>query len=185
MSESVLKTSEDKMSKTIDSLQRELASIRTGAANSSMLDRVNVDYYGAPTPLNQLASITVPEARMIVVTPYDKSSVDSVLKAIQMADLGVNPTSDGTLIRITVPQLTEERRKEFVKDARKEGENAKGAIRNVRRDSNDELKASEKDGNISEDELRSLTDDVQKLTDKYIAEIDKICDAKEQDILAV
>lgn len=185
MSESVLKTSEDKMSKTIDNLQRELASIRTGAANSSMLDRVNVDYYGAPTPLNQLASITVPEARMIVVTPYDKSSVDSVLKAIQMADLGVNPTSDGTLIRITVPQLTEERRKEFVKDARKEGENAKVAIRNVRRDSNDELKASEKDGNISEDELRSLTDDVQKLTDKYIAEIDKICDAKEQDILAV
>ena len=185
MSESVLKTSKEKMSKSIDSLARELASIRTGAANSSMLDRVNVDYYGAPTPVNQLASITVPEARMIVVTPYDKSSVDSVLKAIQMADLGVNPTSDGTLIRITVPQLTEERRKEFVKDARKEGENAKVAIRNVRRDSNDELKSLEKAGDISEDELRNLTDSVQKLTDKYIAEVDTMCDAKEKDILEV
>lgn len=185
MSESVLKTSEDKMKKSIDSLARELASIRTGAANSSMLDRVNVEYYGAPTPLNQLASISIPEARMLVVTPYDKSSVDSVLKAIQMADLGVNPTSDGTLIRISIPQLTEERRKEFVKDARKEGENAKVAIRNVRRDSNDELKASEKEGNISEDELRSLTEQVQKLTDKYIAEIDTMCDAKEKDILEV
>lgn len=185
MSESVLKTSKEKMSKSIDSLARELASIRTGAANSSMLDRVNVDYYGAPTPVNQLASITVPEARMIVVTPYDKSSVDSVLKAIQMADLGVNPTSDGTLIRITVPQLTEERRKEFVKDARKEGENAKVAIRNVRRDSNDELKSLEKAGDISEDELRNLTDEVQKLTDKHIAEVDTMCDAKEKDIMAV
>lgn len=185
MSDSVLKTSEDKMKKSIDSLARELASIRTGAANSSMLDRVNVEYYGAPTPLNQLASISIPEARMLVVTPYDKSSVDSVLKAIQMADLGVNPTSDGTLIRISVPQLTEDRRKEFVKDARKEGENAKVAIRNVRRDSNDELKASEKQGNISEDELRNLTDSVQKLTDKYIAEVDTMCDAKEKDILEV
>ena len=185
MSDSVLKTSEGKMKKSIDSLARELASIRTGAANSSMLDRVNVEYYGAPTPLNQLASISIPEARMLVVTPYDKSSVDSVLKAIQMADLGVNPTSDGTLIRISVPQLTEDRRKEFVKDARKEGENAKVAIRNVRRDSNDELKASEKKGNISEDELRNLTDSVQKLTDKYIAEVDTMCDAKEKDILEV
>ena len=185
MSESVLKTAGDKMSKSIDSLARELASIRTGAANSSMLDRVNVEYYGAPTPLNQLASISIPEARMLVVTPYDKSSVDSVLKAIQMADLGVNPTSDGTLIRITVPQLTEERRKEFVKDARKEGENAKVAIRNVRRDANDELKASEKAGDISEDELRGLTDDIQKLTDKHIAEIDAMCDAKEKDIQEV
>ncbi len=185
MSESVLKTTEDKMKKSIDSLSRELASIRTGAANSSMLDRVHVDYYGAPTPLNQLASISVPEARMLVVQPYDKSSVDDVLKAIQKADLGVNPTSDGTLIRITVPQLTEERRKEFVKDARKEGETAKVAIRNVRRDSNDELKESEKSGDISEDELRNMTDDVQKLTDKYIAEVDAMCDAKEKDILEV
>lgn len=185
MSESVIKTTQDKMSKSIDSLSRELSSIRTGAANSSMLDRVNVEYYGAPTPLNQLASISVPEARMLVVTPYDKSSVDSVLKAIQMADLGINPTSDGTIIRITVPQLTEERRKEFVKDARKEGENAKVAIRNVRRESNDDLKALEKSGDISEDELRGLTDDVQKLTDKHIAEIDALCDAKEKDILEV
>src|SRR5699024_10605601 len=174
MSDAVLKTTEQKMSKSIESLQRELAGIRTGAANSSMLDRVTVNYYGADTPINQLASISVPEARMLVVQPYDKGSVDDVLKAIQIADLGVNATSDGTLIRITVPQLTEDRRKEFVKDARKEGETAKVAIRNVRRDSNDDLKAEEKAGNISEDELRNLTDDVQKLTDKFIAQVDSL-----------
>lgn len=185
MSKAILKTSEDNMVKSIDNLSRELASIRTGAANSSMLDRINVEYYGAPTPLNQLASISIPEARMLLVTPYDKSSVDDVLKAIQKADLGVNPTSDGTLIRITVPQLTEDRRKEFVKEARKEGELAKVTIRNARREANDDLKTSEKAGDISEDELRSLTDDVQKLTDKYIAEVDTLCDAKEKDILEV
>ena len=185
MSDAVLKTTEQKMSKSIESLQRELAGIRTGAANSSMLDRVTVNYYGADTPINQLASISVPEARMLVVQPYDKGSVDDVLKAIQIADLGVNPTSDGTLIRITVPQLTEDRRKEFVKDARKEGETAKVAIRNVRRDSNDDLKAEEKAGSISEDELRNLTDDVQKLTDKFIAQVDSLCEEKEKDILEV
>lgn len=185
MSQAILKTAEDKMKKAMDSLAIELSSIRTGAANSSMLDRVNVEYYGAPTPLNQLASISIPEARMLVVTPYDKNSVEDVLKAIQKADLGVNPTSDGTLIRITVPQLTEDRRKEFVKDARKEGELAKVVVRNARREANDELKSSEKAGDISEDELRGLTDDVQKLTDKYIAQVDSLCDAKEKDILEV
>ncbi|KKK35306.1 ribosome recycling factor [Salinicoccus sediminis] len=185
MSEAVLKDAKGKMQKSLESLQRDLAAIRTGHANASMLDRVTVDYYGAPTPINQLAGIAVPEARMLTVTPYDKGSVDDVLKAIQQADLGVNPTSDGTMIRITVPQLTEERRKEFVKDARREGENAKVAIRNIRREANDEFKKMEKDGDISEDELRGYNDDVQKLTDDYIAKVDSACDDKEKDILEV
>ncbi|MCC4722045.1 ribosome recycling factor [Salinicoccus sp. RF5] len=185
MSESVLKDAKSKMQKSLESLSRELATIRTGRANSNMLDRVTVDYYGAPTPVNQLAGISVPEARMLTVTPYDKGSVDDVLKAIQQADLGVNPTSDGTMIRITVPQLTEERRKEFVKDARKEGENAKVAVRNIRRDANDELKRLEKDGELTEDDLRSYTEDVQQLTNDYIDQIDKMCDEKETDIMEV
>ncbi len=185
MSEAVLKDAKGKMQKSLESLQRELAGIRTGRANSNMLDRVTVDYYGAPTPINQLAGIAVPEARMLTVTPYDKGSVDDVLKAIQQADLGVNPTSDGTMIRITVPQLTEERRKEFVKDARKEGENSKVAIRNIRREANDEFKSMEKNGDISEDELRGYNDDVQKLTDDFIAKIDSACDDKEKDIMEV
>lgn len=185
MSESVLKDAKAKMQKSLENLSRELASIRTGRANANMLDRVTVDYYGAPTPVNQLAGISVPEARMLTVTPYDKGSVDDVLKAIQQADLGVNPTSDGTMIRITVPQLTEERRKEFVKDARKEGENAKVAIRNIRRDANDELKRLQKDGELTEDDLRSYTEDVQQLTNDYIDQIDKMCDEKESDIMEV
>lgn len=185
MSESVLKDAKSKMQKSLESLSRELATIRTGRANSNMLDRVTVEYYGAPTPVNQLAGISVPEARMLTVTPYDKGSVDDVLKAIQQADLGVNPTSDGTMIRITIPQLTEERRKEFVKDARKEGENAKVAVRNIRRDANDELKRLEKDGELTEDDLRSYTEDVQQLTNDYIDQIDKMCDDKETDIMAV
>ncbi|KIH71035.1 ribosome recycling factor [Salinicoccus roseus] len=185
MSESVLKDAKSKMQKSLESLSRELATIRTGRANSNMLDRVTVDYYGAPTPVNQLAGISVPEARMLTVTPYDKGSVDDVLKAIQQADLGVNPTSDGTMIRITVPQLTEERRKEFVKDARKEGENAKVAVRNIRRDANDDLKRLEKDGELTEDDLRSYTEDVQQLTNDYIDQIDKMCDDKETDIMEV
>ena len=185
MSDSIIKDATSKMQKAVASLTRELASIRTGAANASLLDRVNVDYYGAPTPVNQLATVSVPEARMITVTPYDKSSVDDVLKAIQQADLGVNPTSDGTMIRITVPQLTEERRKEFTKDARKVGETAKVSVRNVRRDANDDLKKLQKNGEISEDELRGYSEDVQSLTDKFIKEIDTLCDKKEQDIMSV
>lgn len=185
MSDSVLKDTKGKMQRSLESLQRELASIRTGHANASLLDRITVDYYGAPAPINQLASISVPEARMLTVKPYDKGSVDDVLKAIQMADLGINPTSDGTMIRITVPQLTEERRKEYVKDARKEGENAKVAVRNIRRESNDELKSMEKDSEISEDELKRSTDEVQKLTDEHIAKIDAACDDKEKDIMEV
>ena len=185
MSDAILKDAKNRMQKTAESLQRELASIRTGHANANLLERVTVDYYGAPTPVNQLATIAVPEARMLTVTPYDKGSVDDVLKAIQQADLGINPTSDGTMISITVTQLTEERRKEFVKHARKEGEDAKVSVRNIRREANDKLKKQEKDAEISEDELRSYTDDVQKITDESIAKIDQLCDEKEKDILEV
>lgn len=185
MSDSIIKDATSKMQKAVESLTRDLANIRTGAANASLLNRVNVDYYGAPTPVNQLATVSVPEARMLTVTPYDKSSVEDILKAIQQADLGVNPTSDGTMIRITIPQLTEERRKEFSKEARKVGETAKVSVRNVRRDANDDLKKLEKNGEISEDDLRGYNDNVQKLTDKHITEIDKLCDAKEKDIMEV
>jgi ribosome recycling factor len=185
MSEAVLKDAREKMQKSLESLSRELAGIRTGHANANLLDRITVNYYGAETPVNQLATISVPEARMLTVTPYDKSSVDDVLKAIQKADLGVNPTSDGTLIRITVPQLTEERRKEHVKDARKIGEESKVAIRNIRREANDKLKSLGKNGEISEDDLRGYGDDVQTLTDKFIKNVDELCDEKEKNIMEV
>ena len=185
MANDVIKQAESKMKDVIDALNRNLAGIRTATANASLLDRVYVNYYGADTPLQQLANIQVPEARMLTVTPYDKSSVDDVLKAIQVADLGVNPTSDGTMIRITIPQLTEERRKELTRDVKSEGENSKVAIRNVRRDANDALKRQEKDSEISEDELRSLEDDVQELTNKFVSEIDELVKAKEADIMEV
>ncbi|CAM3377976.1 ribosome recycling factor [Nosocomiicoccus ampullae] len=185
MANDVIKQAESKMKDVIDALNRNLAGIRTATANASLLDRVYVNYYGADTPLQQLANIQVPEARMLTVTPYDKSSVDDVLKAIQVADLGVNPTSDGTMIRITIPQLTEERRKELTRDVKSEGENSKVAIRNVRRDANDALKKQEKDSEISEDELRTLEDDVQELTNKYVGEIDELVKAKEADIMEV
>ena len=185
MANDVIKQAESKMKDVIDALNRNLAGIRTATANASLLDRVYVNYYGADTPLQPLANIQVPEARMLTVTPYDKSSVDDVLKAIQVADLGVNPTSDGTMIRITIPQLTEERRKELTRDVKSEGENSKVAIRNVRRDANDALKKQEKDSEISEDELRSLEDDVQELTNKFVSEIDELVKAKEADIMEV
>ncbi|HJB78770.1 MAG TPA: ribosome recycling factor [Candidatus Nosocomiicoccus stercorigallinarum] len=185
MANDVIKQAESKMKDVIDALNRNLAGIRTATANASLLDRVYVNYYGADTPLQQLANIQVPEARMLTVTPYDKSSVDDVLKAIQVADLGVNPTSDGTMIRITIPQLTEERRKELTRDVKSEGENSKVAIRNVRRDANDALKKQEKDSEISEDELRTLEDDVQELTNKFVSEIDELVKAKEADIMEV
>ncbi|GGA96647.1 ribosome recycling factor [Macrococcus hajekii] len=185
MTTAIINEAKDKMSKSIDSLTREFAGIRAGNANANLLDRVTVNYYGADTPVQQLAGISVPEARMIVVTPYDKTSIDDILKAINMANLGVNPTSDGTVIRITVPALTEERRKDLVKDAKKEAENAKVAIRNIRRDANDDLKKAEKAGEMSEDELRGYTEDVQDLTNDYIKKIDELTATKENDIMAV
>ncbi|MCD8863270.1 ribosome recycling factor [Staphylococcus arlettae] len=181
----IINDTKSKMTKTIDSFSRELANISAGRANSNLLNGVTVDYYGAPTPVQQLASINVPEARLLVISPYDKSSVADVEKAIIAANLGVNPSSDGEVIRISVPALTEERRKGLVKEVKKIAENAKVAIRNVRRDSNDFLKKQEKDGDITEDDLRSQTDDVQKLTDDSIKEVDRLLEEKENDIMSV
>lgn len=181
----IINDTKSKMKKSVDNLSRELANISAGRANSNLLNGVNVDYYGAPTPVQQLASINVPEARLLVIAPYDKSSVGNIEKAINAANLGVNPSSDGEVIRIVIPALTEDRRKELVKEVKKIGEDAKVAVRNVRRDSNDVLKKQEKNGDITEDDLRSQTDDVQKLTDNSIKEIDKLLEEKEKDIMSV
>lgn len=181
----IIKDTKARMQKSIDNLSCELANISAGRANSNLLNGVTVDYYGAPTPVQQLASINVPEARLLVISPYDKTSVDDIEKAIIAANLGVNPTSDGEVIRISVPALTEERRKELVKNVKKIGEDAKVSIRNIRRDINDHLKKEEKNGDITEDDLRSQTDDVQKATDNSIKEIDQLVDDKEQDIMSV
>ena len=157
------------MTKAIQAYSRELASIRAGRANASLLDRITVDYYGAPTPVNQLAGISVPEARLLLIQPYDKTILGDIEKAILKSDLGLNPSSDGNIIRIAIPALTEERRKELVKVVKKEAEEAKVAIRNIRRDANDELKKLEKTGDITEDDLRGYSDDIQKVTDEYIS----------------
>lgn len=185
MGKEVIKAGEERMKKAIDALKRELASLRAGRANPSLLEKVTVDYYGAPTPINQLATITVPEARLLVIQPFDKSSINDIEKAIQKSDLGLTPSNDGNVIRIAIPPLTEERRKELVKLVKKYAEEAKVAVRNVRRDVNDDLKKIQKDGEITEDELRRSTDEVQKLTDKYIGEIDSVVDKKEKEIMEV
>ncbi|MDF2857323.1 MAG: ribosome recycling factor [Neobacillus sp.] len=181
----VISNTKDRMTKGIQAFTRELASIRAGRASASLLDRINVEYYGAPTPVNQMASITTPEARLLVIQPYDKSILGAIEKAILKSDLGLNPSNDGSIIRISIPQLTEERRKELVKLVKKESEEAKIAIRNVRRDANDDLKKLEKNGDITEDALRGFSDDIQKITDEYISKIDQITKDKEKEILEV
>lgn len=185
MSKEVLATAKEKMTKAEESLRRELGQIRAGRANASLLDRIQVEYYGAPTPVNQLASINIPEARVLMITPFDKNSIADIEKAIQMSDIGIIPTNDGNVIRLVIPQLTEERRKELAKDVKKEAENSKVAVRNVRRDAMDELKKAQKNGDITEDELRSFEKDVQKLTDDSIKNIDAITAEKEQELLEV
>jgi len=175
----------ERMTKAVQAYTRELASIRAGRASASLLDKIAVEYYGVPTPINQLASISTPEARLLMIQPYDKSIVSDVEKAIMKSDLGLNPTSDGAVIRIAIPALTEERRKELVKLVKKESEEAKVAIRNIRRDANDDLKKLEKNGELTEDDLRGYTEDVQKLTDEFIAKIDQITKEKEKEILEV
>ena len=185
MSNQVLTSAKERMEKSISSFSRELASIRAGRANAALLDRITVDYYGAPTPINQIAGISVPEARLLVLSPYDKSSLGDIEKAIMKSDIGITPTNDGSVIRLMIPALTEERRKELVKQVKAEAENAKIAVRNVRRDANDEAKKLEKNGEITEDALRGLNDDIQKVTDEYIAKIDKIAKEKEEEVLSV
>ncbi|MED1872392.1 ribosome recycling factor [Brevibacillus borstelensis] len=185
MPQTVLKDMEERMSKAISTLKKDLASLRAGRANPAILDKIAVDYYGTPTPISQLANISVPEPRMLTIQPWDKSSLKEIDRAIQQSDLGLTPSNDGTIIRIVIPPLTEERRKELVKVANKSGEEAKVAIRNIRRDANDDIKKLEKGGTISEDESRRHQETIQKATDKYIAEVDKIVKEKEKDILEV
>lgn len=185
MPKEVLNQAKEKMNKSVASFTRELASIRAGRANASLLDRITVDYYGAPTPINQLAGISVPEARLLVITPYDKSILGEIEKAILKSDLGITPTNDGNVVRLAIPALTEERRKELVKVVKKEAEDAKVAIRNVRRDANDDLKKLEKNGEITEDALRGYSDDIQKITDEFIAKIDELAKDKEKEIMSV
>ena len=175
---------EERMEKTITSLKDSFNTIRTGRANAAIFDKVRVDYYGTKSPLNQVATIAIPEARSVIITPFDKSLISEIEKAIQMADLGLNPSNDGKVIRISIPALTADRRKELVKQAKTVAENSRTAIRNIRRDGNDDLKKQQKDGELTEDGLKTETDKLQKLTDKYIEEINKIYDAKEKDILA-
>jgi ribosome recycling factor len=185
MPKQVIANAKDRMTKAIGAYTRELAGIRAGRANASMLDRITVDYYGAPTPINQLAGVSVPEARMLVIQPYDKSILGDIEKAILKSDIGITPSNDGSIIRLAIPQLTEERRKELVKVVKKESEEAKVAIRNVRRDANDDLKKLEKNGDITEDDQRGYSDDIQKLTDEYITKIDQLTKDKEKEILEV
>ncbi|MBQ3513779.1 MAG: ribosome recycling factor [Lachnospiraceae bacterium] len=181
----MLKQYEEKMEKSLDNLVAEFSAIRAGRANPHILDKLRVDYYGSPTPIQQVANVTVPEARSILITPWEASLVKEIEKAIINSDLGVMPNNDGKAVRINFPELTEERRKELVKDVKKKGEAAKVAIRNIRRDANDAFKKQNKANEISEDELKNLEDKVQKLTDKYIAEIDKAIDVKSKEILTV
>ena len=179
----ILDTCVEKMNKTINALKDELNGIRTGRASASIFDKVRVNYYDNPSPLSQVATISIPEARMIVIQPWEKSLITEIEKAILKADLGLNPSNDGKVIRISIPPLTAERRKELVKQAKTMAENSRTAIRNIRRDGNDELKKQQKNSEITEDELKQETDKLQKLTDKFIDEINKIYDAKEKDIL--
>lgn len=185
MPNNILKDGEGKMKNAISNFSKELASIRAGRANPSLLESIQIDYYGAPTPLNQLAGISVPEARMLLIQPYDKGSIEDIERAILKSDLGLTPSNDGNVLRLTIPALTEERRTELARVVKKYAEEGKIAIRNIRRDMNDELRELEKSGNITEDELRRYTGDVQTVTDKYIEEVDNVAAEKEKEIMEV
>jgi len=175
----------NKMNKTIDTLKEEYAAIRAGRANPKLLDKIRVDYYGQPSSLQSVANVSVPEARVIQIQPWESRLIKDIEKAILASDLGLTPTNDGKVIRLVFPELTEERRKELVKDVKKRAENAKVAIRNIRRDANDLYKKMHKNSEISEDEFKHLEDEVQKLTDRFIQEIDKLMEAKSNEILTI
>ena len=174
-----------RMHKAIEALKAELATVRTGRASPGLVEHVRVDYYGAPTPLNQLSTVTAPDARLIVITPYDRTALGAIEKAILKSDLGLTPSNDGTVIRLNIPQLTEDRRRDLAKHVRKRVEDARVAVRNVRRDIHDQVRKMEHGHDISQDELKRTETELQKLTDEQIKEVDKIGDEKEQDLLAV
>jgi ribosome recycling factor len=181
----VLNQAEIKMKKTVEVLRKDLASIRAGRANPAMLEKVSVDYYGTPTPINQLANISVPEPRLLLIQPWDKSSIKDIEKAILKSDLGLNPSNDGVVIRLVIPQLTAERRTEIVKSVKKKAEESRVAIRNIRRELIDDIKKIEKDKSVSEDESKKGQDNAQKITDKHIKDIDEVLEKKEQEIMEV
>ena len=183
--DSRLNVYEEKMEKSLNNLEEEYAGIRAGRANPHVLDKLRVDYYGTPTPIQNVANVSVPEARMIQIQPWEGSLVKEIEKAIMMSDLGITPTNDGKVIRLVFPDLTEERRKELAKDIKKKGEDTKVAIRNIRRDAIDYIKKTGKAEDISEDEIKNIEDDIQKLTDSYVAKIDKAIEAKTKEILTV
>jgi len=185
MIKEVVSEAEDRMKKAIDVLRKDLASLRAGRATPALLDKILVDYYGVPTPINQMANVSVPEPRLLVIQPWDKSVISSIEKAILKSDLGLTPNNDGTVIRLSIPQLTQERRNELVKVVRKKAEDARVAIRNVRRDANEHLKDMEKKHEISEDDFKRAQEEVQKLTDKCIKDVDKILENKEQEVMEV
>ena len=179
------KAYEEKMQKSIASYESQLADIRAGRANPAVLDRITVDYYGTPTPIQQMAAVSVSDARILVIQPWDKSTLKSIEKAIQASDLGINPANDGTVIRLAFPQLTEERRKELSKEIKKLGEDAKVAIRSIRRDANDKIKTMKKNSEITEDDVKNFDKDIQKLTDKYVGFIDDAVSVKEKEIMSI
>ena len=185
MVDTFLKETETKMEKAVESTKDKFASIRAGRANVSMLDGITVDAYGAPSPLSQIGTLSAPEARLLTIDPWDKSLIPAIEKAIHQANLGLNPSNDGRIIRLSVPELTEERRKEYVKIVRKEAEEGKVAIRNIRKDVNNKLRKSEKDSEITEDDLKSGEDSVQKLTDKFTKLVDEALDKKEKELTTV
>lgn len=181
----LIKNTEEKMGKSIDALDREYKSVRAGRANAAVLDRINVDYYGVPTPVQQMAAISVPEPRILLITPWDKSTLKEIEKAILTSEIGINPQNDGTCIRLNFPPLTEERRKDIVKDIRKKGEDSKVAVRNQRRDALDKLKALKKSNAITEDDEANGEKKIQNLTDKFCKEIDELAGIKEKEIMEI
>ncbi len=180
-----LKIYEDKMKKSFDGMLEEFAGIRAGRANPHVLDKIKVNYYGTPTPIQQVGNISVPEARIILIQPWEKSLIKEIEKAINMSDIGINPTSDGNSVRLVFPELNEERRKDLAKQIKKLGEETKVAIRNIRRDANDKVKKMEKNGEMTEDDVKNADKDVQKMTDKFIEEIDKAVENKTKDVMTV
>lgn len=176
---------EENMNKAIKSLQNQMTKVRTGRATANVLDGINADYYGTPTPIKNLGQISTPEARLLQIQPFDKTAIGAIEKAILAANIGLTPGNDGNFIRISFPALTEDKRKAYVKDVKKLGEDAKVAIRNIRRDQNEKVKAAEKDKKVSEDESKKIQDEIQKITDNYIKEVDKVVEAKEKELLTV
>lgn len=179
------KAYQEKMEKSLKNLASELQTIRAGRANPHVLDRIMVEYYGAPTPIQSVANVTVPEARMIQIAPWERNMIKEITKAIQKSDLGINPSNDGTVIRLIFPELTEERRRDLVKDVKKKGETAKVAVRNIRRDSDKMLKKLKKDAELSEDQIADIEDEIQKLVDKYVKKIDETVEVKTQELMQV